>query len=84
MKEISVFLNKFKNVAVKEIKKRDTICSIILKITKQDIDIKDISIKNGIIIIKGNQGLKSEIFLKKNSILKTIKKDVDANIFDIK
>ncbi len=84
MKEISKFFDKFRSVAVKELKKRETLCVIIYKFTKQNIDIKDITIKNSIISIKGSQGLKSEIFLKKSKILEQILKETNIKIVDIK
>lgn len=83
MKEISSFFDKFKNTALKELNKREIIISSIYKATKQSIDIKDISIKQGILYIKGDQGLKSEIFLKKNAILSAINKG-SIKIVDIK
>ncbi len=84
MKGISIFFDKFRGVALKELHKREVICKSIEKITKQSIDMKDITIKDGLISIKGNQGLKSEIFLKKKTILEKISKDIDIKILDIK
>jgi hypothetical protein len=72
MKEISNFFLKFKGIALKELKKKEGIQNTIKKIIKQDIDIKDITFKEGVIIIKGNQAFKSEIFLKKKQILDSI------------
>lgn len=83
MKEISGFFDKFKNVALKELHKREVITNIIEKITRQKIEIKDLEIKNGIITIKGNQALKSEIFLKKKTLLDALIKS-DIKIVDIK
>jgi len=83
MKEISSFFDKFKNTALKELNKREIIISSIYKATKQSIDIKDISIKEGILYIKSDQGLKSEIFLKKREILTLINKG-SIKIVDIK
>lgn len=84
MKGISIFFDKFKNTALKELNKREVIINSIYKITKNKIDIKNISIKNGVVLIKGNQGLKSELFLKKDMILDQIKKDTDIKVIDIK
>lgn len=85
MQGIGSFFDKFKNAAAKEIYKYDIVADIIYKNTNQKIDLKDISIKNGILIIRGNQSFKSEIFLKKNKILEQIsKKLINFNIIDIK
>ena len=83
MKEISEFFGKFRNVALKELNKREVICSVIEKVVHQKIEINDIELKNGTIVIRGNQGLKSEIFLKKKTILDMFAKN-NINIVDIK
>ncbi len=84
MKEISSFFDKFKSVALKEIHKREAICGAIEKITRQKIDIKDLQIRDGVVTIKGNQALKSEIFLKKKTILELISKMTNVKIVDLK
>ncbi len=83
MKEISNFFDKFNNVALKELKKRELICNAVEKVTKHKIEIKDISIKDGSITIKGNHGLKSEIFLKKRAIIDLLLNG-NIKVFDIK
>lgn len=83
MKGISSFFDKFKNVALKELQKREVIVDIILKTTKQPIAIEDIVFREGLVTIKGNQGMKSEIFLKKKLILEAIAKK-GIRIIDIK
>lgn len=84
MKEISGFLNRFNNIAIKEIRKREIISMEINNLIKQKIDIKDLSINNGVLIIKGNQTLKSEIFLKKEKLLDLISKKIEDRIYDVK
>ena len=84
MKRIGGFFEKFKGVALKELHKREMIQISIKKITKQDIEIKDIGIREGVITIKGNQGLKSEIFLKKKVILDLISKNTSITFSEIK
>ncbi len=84
MKVISDFFNKYNNVALKEIKKREIISACIERVTKHKLDFGDINIREGILTIKGNQGLKSEIFLKKKNILDLISKKSDIKIVDIK
>jgi hypothetical protein len=84
MREISNFFAKFKGVAVKELAKREGIQVSIKKITKQDIILKDITIKEGIITIKGNSSFKSEIFLKKRQVLDLIFTTTGIKYSDIK
>ncbi len=84
MKEISAFFDKFKNVALREINKREIICKCIEKVIKQKIEIKDIQIREGVVIVKCHQILKSEIFLKKKQILDNLSKNTDFKIIDIK
>lgn len=83
MKEISSFFDKFRNSALKELNKREIIASSLYKIAKIKLDIKDIDIKNGILVIKGSQMVKSEIFLKKKMIIDLINKN-NIKIIDIK
>ncbi len=83
MKEISNFFDKFKNNALKELNKRDSIVSIINKYTKAGIEIKDIVIKNSVITVKANSSLKNEIFLKKKTIIEKLKSDISLTIIDI-
>lgn len=84
MKEISSFFDKFKNIALKEISKREAICSSIEKITKLKVEIKDISIRDGVVSLKGGSLLKSEVFLKKKQILDLIAKKTNTKIVDIR
>ncbi|MDO8430601.1 MAG: hypothetical protein Q7S72_01255 [Candidatus Taylorbacteria bacterium] len=84
MKDISSFLTKFRGIALKELQRREAIQFFIKRITEQVIEVKDIEIKNGIIAIKSNQSFKSEIFLKKRSILDLILKSTGTTYIDIK
>ena len=84
MKSIGNFFDKFKNTALKEIRKREIICNAIFQATGCRIEERDISIRDCVITIKGNQSLKSELFLKKKSILDSILKNTSEKIIDIK
>ncbi len=81
---IGNFFDKFKKGAVNELYKKEIISEIILIVIKEKIDIKDITIKNKIIYIRGNQGLKNEIFIKKEKIINLIVSKISENIIDIK
>ncbi len=84
MKSVASFFDKFKNTALKEIKKRESICQAIFEATNYKIEERDITIRDCVITIKGNQGLKSELFMKKKAILNSISKRVSEKIVDIK
>jgi hypothetical protein len=83
MQGISQFFDRFRNVALKEIRKREIISKAVSSVLKKSIDSKDIDIKNGVITIKGGGMLKSEIFLKKKLIIDQISKE-GIKIVDIK
>lgn len=84
MKSVGSFFDKFKNTALKEIKKRESICQAIYEATGCKIEERDISIRECVITIKGNQGLKSELFMKKKTILEFLSKKISEKIVDIK
>lgn len=85
MENISGFFNRFKNKIVGEIRNRDIIVDLINKYTKAVIEIKDISINNGVIRVNCSQIVKNEIFIKKNKILGEINKLITSTKFsDIK
>lgn len=85
MNSIGDFFGKFRNLAIFELKKREKISEAIEIATKQKIGVGDISIKDGVIIIKGGASLKSEIYMKKTKILELLAlKLSDLKIRDIK
>lgn len=71
MKNIFSFLEKFK--ILKDPKKeRGDIAKVISGIVGFEVDEKSLLIKEGNISIKAFGGMKSEIFLKKDLLLKTL------------
>ena len=73
MNGIGQFFDGFRNKALIQINNHSRIVEIIKKHTKVQIEIKDISISNGVINIKSNQTMKNEIYIKKEAILKELK-----------
>lgn len=69
---ISFFLEKFKLILGSEAGIRDTIIKIIEEKLGFKIDSKDVTIKNGVIIIKGSSYLKNELFMQKEEILEAL------------
>jgi len=83
--KISLFLDKFKKIINKKEEIETVVKESISNITSQKINKKNIKIKGVNIYIEGSPFLKSEILIKKNEILKTIKKLLpDNNFLDIK
>ena len=73
MFNIGSFFEKFNNAALKEIKKRDVVVKAIEKAVGVTIDVKDISFNNKTIQINAAPGLKSQLFMKKESILSMVR-----------
>lgn len=85
MENISKFFGIFKNKAVEHIQNRMVICDAVKTIAGQDITPENITIKNHVIQIKGSQGLKNEIFIKKNALMSFINKRApNFKVVDIK
>jgi hypothetical protein len=86
MQNISALLEKFKRFSKPNIEVREAVSRTIKSEIGAIVSEKDISLKNGIVLIKThNSVLKNEIFLKKKKILSIIQ-DLfrDAKIVDIK
>lgn len=85
MNNIGGFFDKFKNLALLEMRKREKIIEAIWKSTGHKIEARDISIRDGVVNIKTSAMLKSEIFLKKTKILEYINQNLpELKIKDIK
>jgi len=72
IKNISEFLDKFKNILSKGYGLRDVIIVSVKDITGLDIKIEKIKISNDTAFIKTSPVIKSEIYLKKEKILQKI------------
>lgn len=72
MQGIEKFFDKFRNKALEEMRRRESICEAVYKVVGQRIEIKDINLKGKIATLKVDQGFKSEIFLKKKRIIDLI------------
>ncbi len=72
MKSLGGFFEKFTSKIAKQIQSLDAVVFAIKKHTGITVDIKDISIRNGILRIKGTSLMKNELFIKKVRILKEL------------
>lgn len=85
MKSLAGFFNKFQGKVASQIQAYDLIIEIIRKHTKVDLEMKDIKISAGELILKTSSMIKNEIYIKKAPILKEIKQKVRGiNINDIR
>ena len=82
MEHISLFLDKFKNLGLKEFLVKEEISKIIKKICKVEVSSKNISYKDGILTIKGSRMLKSELFMKKQELIKEIENSLTKTKID--
>ena len=81
MFNIGSFFDKFNNVALQEIKKREIVIRILEKHTNTVFSIEEISFNNKIISIKASPGFKSQLYMKKEAILNDIRVALPGFIF---
>lgn len=80
MLSIGTFFDKFKNVAGKEIALRQSVIDAVKKNViigsgsdNIGLNLKDIDVRNKIVRVHAGPALKNQIFIKKESILKSIR-----------
>ncbi len=85
MFKISDFLGKYKKSVLDTEVENSILRKIFLNVVGYEFNDNDFKIKNGVLFVKGDSYLKSEIFLRKDLIIKDIKKSgISRNILDIK
>ncbi len=85
MFNIASYLDKFKNFGQGEKIFKETIVGVVKEITSVNIDIKNITIKNGEVIFNVSPAIKNILFIKKNLILeKLASKRLKDNVLDIR
>jgi hypothetical protein len=85
MSDINSLLNDLKKKLLKSRSEKDIIVSVISKNLNISLNEKDVYIRKETIYLKVNPYIKSELSLKKELILKDIKKQgIDKTIKDIK
>jgi hypothetical protein len=83
MAHIDSFLEKFKRLLESGTNLKKEAVEVIKGVIGKEIDSEKVTIKDGIVQLKINPLFKSEIFLKKEKILKSLQ-DKGFKIFDIK
>jgi uncharacterized protein (UPF0210 family) len=72
MQRVGGFFEKFNSKITKQVQNLAFICETIKKHTGIEVEMKQISISNGILKIKTSSLEKNEIFIKKSRILKEL------------
>lgn len=70
---IGTFFDKFKNAALKEMHTRQIIADSIEKNAGVKLNLKEIELKNKIIMVRANPAAKSQMFMKKEAIMAEVK-----------
>jgi hypothetical protein len=84
MDHIVNYFNNTKNNLVKNISKKEIIVDVIKKLTKIDLETKNITIKKDFIYIKIFGIKKTKILILKESILESLRIDHLMNFIDLK
>jgi hypothetical protein len=79
MKSIGGFFEKFNSKIAREIQNLDFIVAALEKHTKIKFELKQLQIKNGVLLIQANPVQKNELFIKKTRILK----DLEGKLYRI-
>lgn len=72
MFNISIYLDKFKKVDLKNTSLKDGIISSISKVLKTKINEESVTVRGGIIYLKINPVMKNEIFINKRNIIEDL------------
>ena len=83
MLDLSKYLEKFNSFRDPR-EKKQKIAALIYEISFIELKLEEIELRNRILYIKGSSVLKSEIFLRKDELLKVFKERLDDQIDDIK
>jgi hypothetical protein len=84
MFNISLYLEKFKNLGQSERQLKEILILAIKNATGTDIEAKSIIIKNGEAIIKVSPSIKNTIFIKKEKILKAVSEKIGCGVGEIR
>ncbi len=76
MKGISNYFDKIKSIAFREVERRVFVSETINKEIGFEVGIENIAIRNGVVYIKAPASIKSQIFIKKEGLIKKISKKI--------
>jgi hypothetical protein len=84
MFNVSLYLEKFKTLGVGDIAAKDSMIGAVLECVGVELQRKDIEYKNGTFRIKADPIIKSQIYVKKTSILEHVSKKLEGEIKDVR
>lgn len=84
MENLAAYLQKFKRLISSNEEKTKIISEEIFKITSIQIPTNDIVLREGTIIINTKPIIKSEVFIKKEKIIKAIKERGLTHLIDLR
>ncbi len=84
MFNIASYLDKFKNIGLKELLLKEKVATTVEKTIHISLKPQDVTIKNGVISLKLSSLEKSELFMKKNRILSIINEGERVKLLDIR
>jgi len=84
MLDLSRFLEKFKKIKNPKLE-RELVARVVSKVLGIEIEHEDVGVKEGVVVIKKTGKIKSELYLRKQEILKHLKIEIPhSNIREIK
>jgi hypothetical protein len=85
MFNLSQYLNKAIGIGQKNLELKKVVLAVLSTNFNSNLDEKSISFKNGVLTIKTNPTIKTELFIKKNRLIKEMNSRLGENlIFDIR
>ncbi len=83
MFNISSFLERYKNIGIKEFLAKEALIKVIKDTTGASLQPKDVVIKHGVVRITSSPAFKSMLFTKKVRIIEEVRRVVDYPITNI-
>jgi|GEM_PF-4036433 len=81
---IGSFLTRYKKINDEDLEVKNTICQVINTQIKTNLKPEDLTIKNYVLSLPVSSILKSEIFMRKATLLAEINKDLSVPLVDIR
>lgn len=84
MFNIAQYLSKFKNFGGTERNLKEALVFAVNKVVGIEINVKNIILKDGEVIIKVSPAIKNSIFIKKDQILKEVEAKIGRQVGEIR
>ena len=77
MEHISFFLKKFSGLGMEQVLVKEEVCKIVEELCGIKLSTKDVSYKDGEVVVNGSKMLKSELFIRRGEILEGLEKNLN-------